>query len=88
MNLLQVYPEQPLEKPWDYREQISHKINHDHNGSGLVWRVFENGEPHLATSIKIVAPVFDEVTVENGVEKWNLCCYGYLTLENGAAVIR
>ena len=64
------------------------RFNHDHNGSGQVWRVFENGVPHLATGIKIVAPVFDETTVENGVEKWNLCCYGYLTLEDGVAVIR
>jgi hypothetical protein len=50
--------------------------------------VFENGVEHLAASIKIVAPVFDEVTVENGVTKWNICCYGHLTLKDGAAVIR
>lgn len=64
------------------------RFNHDHNGTGLVWRVFENGVENLASSIKILAPVFDEVTVENGVTKWNICCYGYLTLEDGAAVIR
>lgn len=64
------------------------RFNHNHNGSGLVWRVFENGTENLAKSIKIIAPVFDEVTVENGVEKWNLCCYGYLTLEDGVATIR
>jgi hypothetical protein len=64
------------------------RFNQDHNGTGLVWRVFENGQENLASSIKIVAPVFDEVTVENGVTKWNICCYGHLTLKDGAAVIR
>jgi hypothetical protein len=64
------------------------RFNHDHGGSGLVWRVFENGQAYLAKSIKILAPVFDEITVENGVEKWNICCYGYLTLSDGNAVIR
>lgn len=64
------------------------RFNHNHDGTGLVWRVFENGVEHLAKSIKIVAPVFDEVTAENGVTKWNLCCYGHLTLKDGDAVIR
>jgi hypothetical protein len=64
------------------------RFNHNHNGTGLVWRVFENGVENLVSSVKILAPVFDEVTVENGVEKWNLCCYGYLTIINNTATIR
>jgi hypothetical protein len=64
------------------------RFNTQHNGSDLVWRVFENGQEHLVRSFKITAPTFDEVTVENGVEKWNLCCYGYMTIIDSRAVIR
>jgi hypothetical protein len=64
------------------------RFNQNHNGSGLVWRVFENGVENLVKNIKILAPVFDEVTIENGVEKWNICCHGYMTLTDGVAVIR
>lgn len=64
------------------------RFNQDHNGSGLVWRVFENGQEHLVKSIKILAPVFDETTVENGIEKWNLCCHGYMTIKDDTATIR
>lgn len=64
------------------------RFNHNHNGSGLVWRVFENGQQHLVKSFKITAPMFDEVTVEDGVEKWNVCCFGYMTIKDNVATIR
>lgn len=64
------------------------RFNTQHNGSGLVWRVFENGVEHLVRSFKITATTFDEVTVEDGIEKWNLCCYGYMTIADDHAVIR
>lgn len=64
------------------------RFNHDHNGSGLVWRIFENGRENLVNGFKITAPIFDEVTVEGGVEKWNVCCYGYMTIKDGVATIR
>lgn len=64
------------------------RFNTQHNGSGLTWRVFENGVEHLVRSFKITATTFDEVTVEDGVEKWNLCCYGYMTITDDRAVIR
>lgn len=50
--------------------------------------MFENGQEHLVEHVKILAPVFDETTVENGIEKWNLCCYGYMTIANDTATIR
>jgi hypothetical protein len=50
--------------------------------------VFENGVEHLVRSFKITAPTFDEITQENGVEKWNVCCYGYMIISDGHAVIR
>lgn len=64
------------------------RFNHNHNGTGLVWRIFENGQENLVKSFKITAPMFDEVTVEDGVEKWNLCCYGYMILKDNFATIR
>ena len=64
------------------------RFNTQHNGSELVWRVLENGQEHLVKSFKITAPIFDEITVEDGVEKWNVCCYGYMTITNEVATIR
>ena len=64
------------------------RFNTKHNGSGLTWRIFENGQEYLVKSFKITAPMFDEVTVEEGVEKWNVCCYGYMTLKDEIAIIR
>ena len=64
------------------------RFNTNHAGSGLVWRVFENGQENLVKSFKITAPMFDEVTVENGAEKWSVCCYGYMTIKDGVAIIR
>jgi hypothetical protein len=64
------------------------RFNTGHNGSDLVWRVFENGQEHLVKSFKITAPMFDEVTVESGITKWNVCCYGCMTVKDGVATIR
>ena len=64
------------------------RFNHNHDGSGLVWRVFENGQEYLVEHVKILATVYDQVTVENGVEKWNLCCHGYMTIANNTATIK
>jgi hypothetical protein len=64
------------------------RFNHNHNDSGLVWRVFENGQEHLVRHVKILASLFDQVTVEDGKEKWNLCCYGYMTITDDVATIR
>jgi hypothetical protein len=64
------------------------RFNTQHNGSGLNWRVFENGVGNLVRSFKITAPTFDEISVENGIEKWNVCCYGHMTITDECAVIR
>jgi hypothetical protein len=63
------------------------RFNHQHSGSGLVWRVFENGVEHLVKHLDIRVPVRDNVTVENNVEKWNIYCEGYLELDNNIARI-
>ena len=64
------------------------RFNTGHNGSDLVWRVFENGQEYLVKSFKITAPMFDEVTVEDNITKWNVCCYGYMTIKDSVAIIR
>jgi hypothetical protein len=63
------------------------RFNHQHNGSGKVWRVFENGTEHLVEHLDIQVPIRDDVTVESGIEKWNVYCEGYLALDNGTARI-
>jgi phosphopantetheine adenylyltransferase len=63
------------------------RFNHQHNGSGLVWRVFENNVEHLVKHLDIRVPIRDNVTVENNVEKWNIYCEGYLELDNDVARI-
>jgi hypothetical protein len=50
--------------------------------------VFENGQEYLVEHVKILATVYDQVTVENSVEKWNLCCNGYMTIANNTATIK
>ena len=52
------------------------RFNHQHNGSGFVWRVFENGVEYLTKQIIINAPTHGETTIEDGVTKWNICCEG------------
>lgn len=63
------------------------RFNQNHNGSGLVWRVFENGKEYLVEHIDIRVPICDAITVENDVEKWNVYCEGNLTITNGVAKI-
>jgi phosphopantetheine adenylyltransferase len=63
------------------------RFNHQHNGSGRVWRVFENGTEYLVEHLDIRVPIRDDITVENAVEKWNVYCEGYLSITNGIARI-
>jgi dCMP deaminase len=71
-----------------YMNKYHIRFNHQHNGSGKVWRVFENGNEHLLEHLDVRVPLRDDVTVENGVEKWNVYCEGYLTITNETAIIR
>jgi len=63
------------------------RFNHQHNGSGKVWRVFENEVEYLVEHLDIRVPMRDDITVENGVEKWNVYCEGYLSISNSTAII-
>jgi dCMP deaminase len=64
------------------------RFNHQHNDSGKVWRVFENGNEYLLEHLDIRVPLRDDITVENGVKKWNAYCEGYLTITNQTAIIQ
>jgi len=63
------------------------RFNTKHNGSDLVWRIFENGNEYLVKSFKITATMFDECTEEHGETKWNVCCYGNMVIDNDVATI-
>lgn len=63
------------------------RFNHHHAGSGKVWRVFENGTEYLVKHLDIQVPMRDDVTVENGIEKWNVYCEGHLSINNNTATI-
>jgi hypothetical protein len=52
-----------------------------------VWRVFENGVEHLVKHISLQVPVFDEYTLENGIQKWNICCEGTMVIKDDVAII-
>lgn len=63
------------------------RFNHQHNNSGNVWRVFENGVEYLVEHLDVQVHTRDEITIENNIEKWNIHCSGYLTIDNGTARI-
>jgi hypothetical protein len=42
------------------------RFNTKHNGSDLVWRIFENGVEHLATDVRIIGETYTECTEEYG----------------------
>ncbi len=70
-----------------YMNKYHIRFNHQHNGSGKIWRVFENGIEHLVEHLDIQVPIRDDVTVENNIEKWNVFCEGTMTIKDGTAYI-
>lgn len=71
------------------RYHIRFNVRHGEHGSiDEVWRVFENGHEYLAKKLQINVPVFDETTIENGIERWNVCCVGNMVIDaDGTAII-
>jgi hypothetical protein len=45
-------------------------------GDPLVWRVIEDGEERLASSVLILCASFSEESMVDGVTKWNMACNG------------
>jgi hypothetical protein len=63
------------------------RFNTKHNGSNLVWRIFENGQEHLASDVRILGETFTESTHEHGETKWNIACLGRMIWVDTVAVI-
>ena len=63
------------------------RFNTKHNGSELVWRIFENGTEFMAKDVRLIGETFTECTEEYGETKWNIACYGRLVWVDKVAVI-
>ena len=63
------------------------RFNTKHNGSPLVWRVFENGVEYLAKDVRILGETFTEMTKENDDTKWNIACIGNISWKDNIATI-
>jgi hypothetical protein len=74
-----------LVKPY---QKILIRFNTKNNGSDLVWRVFIDGEEHLASSIKIQGYIYDEKTFSGGEEKMNISCLGNVKWDGTKAKIK
>ena len=64
------------------------RFNTKHNGSELVWRIFENGVEHLAKDVRLMGETFTECTHEHGETKWNIACSGEMRIFDDVAYIR
>jgi hypothetical protein len=63
------------------------RYNTKHGDSDLVWRIFEDGKQYLVRDFLLTVPVFGEKTIEDGLEKWNVACYGKLKIVDDIASI-
>ena len=64
------------------------RFNTKHGGNtNLVWRVFEDGQEHLASDVRIFSPLYTETTQEYGETKWNVACNGRLVWDGTVAII-
>lgn len=63
------------------------RYNTKHGESDLVWRIFENGNEILVKNFYITVPMSGESSIENGIQKWNVMCEGYLTVKDNVAYI-
>lgn len=52
----------------------------------LVWRVIQDGEEKLASSLLIKSSVWSESSIDEGVLKWNIACVG-TAVWNGTEVL-
>jgi hypothetical protein len=50
--------------------------------------VFENGQEYLVKNFRIETPMYGESTMENGIQKWNVCCQGFMTIDKDVAIIK
>ena len=53
----------------------------------LIWRVFVNGIEHLASGFEIHGYVYDMLSYEGAVKKYNVGCKGRVRWEGSRAVV-
>lgn len=56
-------------------------------GSPLIWRVFVNGVEHLASGFEVHGYMYDVLSYEGDVKKYNVGCKGRVRWEGSRAVI-
>ena len=56
-------------------------------GSTLVWRVFVNGVENLASGFEIHGYMYDVISYEGDIKKYNVGCRGRLRWDGTKAVI-
>jgi hypothetical protein len=57
------------------------------DGDPLVWRVFINGVENLASSFEVQGYVYDIISYERDVKKYNVGCRGRVRWDGTKAVI-
>lgn len=56
-------------------------------GNPLIWRVFVNGVEHLASGFEVHGYMYDVLSCEGDVKKYNVGCKGRVRWEGSRAVI-
>jgi len=65
--------------------RFNHKAAPD---SPLVWRVSINGEWHFASGFEVTGKMYDVVSYEDGVKKYNVGCIGLATWDDTCVKIK
>jgi hypothetical protein len=56
-------------------------------GNPLIWRIFVNGVEHLASGFEIHGYIYDVMSYEYDIKKYNVGCKGRVRWENTKAII-
>ena len=57
------------------------------NGNPLVWRVYVNGVEHLASGFEVHGYMYDQISYEGKVKKFNVGCKGRVRWDGTKALI-
>jgi hypothetical protein len=67
--------------------KIKIRFNTKNTDGFLPWRVFIDDQEFLASEIKILGEAVGEKSIENGVIKWNISCYGDVKWQGNEAIV-
>jgi hypothetical protein len=56
-------------------------------GNPLIWRIFVNGNENLASGFEVIGHVYDVMSYEKEVKKYNVGCKGRVRWEGTKAII-